>query len=157
MGRVERIWIKRARRNAMDEATDVRVRAGKGIVGNADQGGWRQVTIVSAERWAALMQELGLTLDPSARRANLLVSGIELSQTRDRVLSVGATRLRVKGETRPCKRMEAAATGLRDAMRQDWNGGVFAEVLVDGSIAVGDPVQWEVEAEAETSCESSRS
>ena len=139
----------------MDEATGVRVRAGKGIVGNADQGGWLQVTIVSAERWAALMQDLGLTLDPSARRANLLVSGIELSHTRHRVLSVGATHLRVKGETRPCKRMEAAATGLRDAMRQDWNGGVFAEVLVDGSIAVGDPVQWE--AEDETSCESSRS
>jgi MOSC domain-containing protein YiiM len=28
-------------------------------------------------------------------------------------------------------------------MREDWGGGIFAEVLDDGEIAVGDEVRWE--------------
>jgi hypothetical protein len=39
--------------------------------------------------------------------------------------------------------MEDAAAGLQAAMRQRWGGGVFAEVVDGGSIAVGDPVNWE--------------
>jgi MOSC domain-containing protein YiiM len=39
--------------------------------------------------------------------------------------------------------MDEALPGLRQAMRIDWGGGVFAEVLDDGEIAVGDPVEWD--------------
>ena len=126
----------------MAEAPEVRVEAGKGIVGNADQGGWRQVTIITQESWDALMRKVGASLDPAARRANLLVSGIDLEDTREWNLQVGDARLRIRGETRPCEQMDQAAPGLRDAMRAGWGGGVFAEVLTDGAIAVGDAVTW---------------
>lgn len=142
IGKLERIWLKRATRGPMDTQTRATLVAGKGLLGNANQGGKRQVTIISAERWAELMQQLGAQVDPAARRANLMVSGLSLLESRNRILQIGNCRLRILGETRPCEQMEAAWPGLREIMKTDWGGGAFAEVLDNGEIAVGDSVSW---------------
>ncbi|HEX5576263.1 MAG TPA: MOSC domain-containing protein [Gemmatimonadales bacterium] len=127
----------------MDPVSNTTLVAGRGLVGNADQGRRRQVTLIERERWEELMQQLDASVSPAARRANLMVSGVSLARTRDRVLRVGACRLRIAGETRPCERMDEALPGLRTAMAVDWGGGVFAEVLADGVITVGDEVTWD--------------
>ncbi|MDQ3998429.1 MAG: MOSC domain-containing protein [Gemmatimonadota bacterium] len=139
---LESIWIKRFKRGPMDPAREAQLVAGRGIVGNANQGGKRQVTIISREAWDAVTRELGAEVPPQTRRANLLVSGVELANTRGRVLRVGECRVRVYGETKPCWQMEEAHAGLQSALRPDWRGGAFAEVLDDGRIAVGDSVEW---------------
>lgn len=141
-GRLEAIWIKRAHRGPMDAAASARLVAGRGLVGNADQGRKRQVTLIARETWTRLMDALGAHADPSARRANFMVSGLDLAESRGRLLAVGSCRLRIAGETRPCERMDEAVPGLRRAMERDWGGGVFAEVLDDGTIGLGDPVRW---------------
>lgn len=145
-GRLEAIWVKRAHRGPMDPVLTARLVAGRGIEGNADQGRKRQVTLIARETWNRLMEALGAAADPSARRANLLVSGIDLVETRGRILEIGGCRLRIAGETRPCERMDEAVPGLRRAMRDGWGGGVFAEVLDDGAIAVGQEVRWTASA-----------
>lgn len=142
-GRLEAIWIKRAHRGPMDRVDSTALVAGRGLVGNADQGKRRQVALIALETWNRLMAELGATADPSARRANLMVSGIELPESRGRILSIGTVRLRIAGETRPCERMDEAVPGLRRAMEPAWGGGAFAEVLQDGTISVGDPVHFQ--------------
>lgn len=142
-GRLEAIWLKRSRRGPMDSVPQARLAAGRGILGNADQGGRRQVTVLGKESWERVTAELGVAVDPSARRANLLVSRVELRETRDRVLRVGRCRIRVQGETRPCELMDEACQGLREALRPEWRGGVYGIVLDDGEIRVGDPVLWE--------------
>jgi MOSC domain-containing protein YiiM len=140
MSRLEQIWIKRMHRGPMDPADRARVVAGRGIVGNANQGGKRQVTIVSNKHWTAVTSPLGSTPDPRLRRANLLVSDVDFSDARGKVLRIGAVRIRIYGETRPCEQMEDAAPGLQQAMAVPWGGGAHGEVLDDGEIAVGDPV-----------------
>jgi MOSC domain-containing protein YiiM len=141
-GRLEAIWVKRFKRGPMDPRTEARVRAGRGIEDNANQGGKRQITVISAEAWEGLSRELEDDLDPRWRRANVMVSGVDLRESRGRVLALGTVRLRVHGETRPCERMDEAFGGLRAALRSEWLGGVFGEALDDGTISVGDAVQW---------------
>ena len=142
-GRLVAIWLKRAHRGPMDPVAAANLVEGQGVAGSVDRSRRRQVTIVAEEAWNACMTELDADLDPSTRRANLLVSGIQLARTRDRVLRIGDARLLIGGEVTPCERMEEALPGLQQTMRPDWRGGAFAQVLSGGTVRVGDVVAWE--------------
>ncbi len=48
-GTLTAIWLKRARRGPMDAAAHASLTAARGIDGNANQGGKRQVTIIEEE------------------------------------------------------------------------------------------------------------
>ena len=125
----------------MDPVEAAALDAMAGLVGNANRSRRRQVTIIARERWNELMRDLGARLPPSTRRANLMVSGIDLQNSRGRILRVGRARLHINGETKPCEQMEAAQAGLQALMRERWGGGVFAEVIESGEIRVGDTVE----------------
>jgi hypothetical protein len=81
MPRLERIWIKRSKRGPMDPRPSATLIPGRGIEGNANQGGRRQVTLIAAERWAAVVEGLNDAVDPAARRGNLLVAGVDLENS----------------------------------------------------------------------------
>ncbi|MCH7680652.1 MOSC domain-containing protein [candidate division KSB1 bacterium] len=141
-GELEAIWIKRFKRGPMDTTNGVALIAGKGLIDNANQGGKRQVTLIEKEVWQRHMEKLSASVDPSARRANLMVSGFPLVNSRGRVLQIGTCRLRIAGETKPCERMDEACAGLKGVMWENWGGGAYAEVLDDGEICVGNSVHW---------------
>jgi MOSC domain-containing protein YiiM len=106
------------------------------------------VTLLGAEAWERVEAALGRPVDPSARRANLMVGGLDLSDSRGRILHVGVCRILVHGETRPCRRMDKALPGLEAALVAEWRGGIYGEVLTGGDIELGDAVAWEPEADA---------
>lgn len=137
------IWIKRVRRGPMDAVEQATLVANRGILGNANQNGRRQVTIIDEEMWTRLMHVLAGQLDPARRRANLMIRGLPLENTRDRLLRIGACLIDIRGETRPCERMDEALPGLREAMKPHWGGGVFGTIVEGGVVRVGDPVSLE--------------
>ncbi|WP_309670948.1 MOSC domain-containing protein [Gemmatimonas sp.] len=146
-GVIEQIWLKRAKRGPMDPVARAHVRTERGLVGNANQRGRRQITLLEAERWAEHLTALGRehdeSLGPIRRRANVLVRGISLVNSRGRVLRLGAVRVQIAGETKPCHQMDEVFPGLQAVMRPAWGGGAFAMILDDGDIAVGDAIRWD--------------
>lgn len=142
-GTVEALWRKRSLRGVMDPADSAAFVAGKGIADDANFGrSKRQVTIIEKEVFDRIRAELP-DVEPAMRRANVMVSGVSLRETRGQVLSLGGVRIQLHGETRPCERMDAQVPGLTSALGLEWNGGVFGVVLDDGEVRVGDPAALE--------------
>lgn len=142
-GRLEAIWSKRAHRGPMDALDAAELVAGQGVAGSVGRSTRRQVTIIEREVWDRVQEELQAAIPYSARRANLMISGIRLEEMRDRILRIGATRVRIGGHTTPCERMDEACDGLRAKLAPHWGGGAFGQVIEGGSVRVGDEVRWE--------------
>jgi len=141
-GEIVAIWIKRAHRGTMDRVEEARLIAGHGLANSADQGGWRQITIIDESAWRDAEKDLGMQLDPSARRANVMTRGLDLQNSRGRRLEMGGCDIAIGGENLPCSLMDAAQPGLRDALRPGWRAGVFGQILSGGVIRVGDTAEW---------------
>ena len=143
VGKLEAIWLKRARGGPMDPVDEALAVEGRGLQGGADFGRDRQVTLIEREVFDRVKAEVDDSVEPVMRRANLLVSGIRLEGTRNRTLAVGDLRIHIHGETRPCGLMDEACEGLMDALDPHWGGGAHGSVANDATIAVGDEVRWE--------------
>ena len=141
-GEIVAIWIKRAKRLPMDPVDSAQLIAGRGLAGNANQGGRRQITIIDEAAWSDAVRDLGVDVDPSARRANVMLRGLDLENSRGRTLLLGNSLIRIFTETTPCSRMDEAQRGLRAALRPHWRGGVSGEILESGTIRVGDRAEW---------------
>jgi MOSC domain-containing protein YiiM len=144
-GRVEAIWLKRAHRGPMDPVARATLVEGQGVAGSVGRSKRRQVTLIEQENWDQCMRDLESSADPKGRRANIMLSGIELARTRGRILVLGETRLAIGGELTPCERMDEVVPGLQALMKPEWRGGVFAQVIAGGEIAIGDFVRWEAD------------
>jgi len=102
--------------------------------------GKRQVTVLSEEAFNEACAELGAALPWTIRRANLLISGINLENSKGKSLEIGDVVLEITGETDPCYRMDEQFEGLKDALQPNWRGGVTCRVVSEGNINLGDEV-----------------
>lgn len=141
MGRLVGIARREKKRAEMEVLEDADISERTGVANDfRGKPGKRQVTVISAEAWAAACKELGQDLPWITRRANLLVEDVNLPQRTGDVIEVGGIRLLVTMEVDPCSRMEEQAAGLRSALTPDWRGGVACTVLKGGPIRLGDSV-----------------
>ena len=138
-GRIEAIFLRPARREDV-QAVDHADIAADGLVGDHAPGGKRAVTLIQAEHLAVVAALLGkASVDPGLLRRNIVVSGVNLLAVRKHEIDIGAARLLIAGPCPPCSRMEEVlGYGGYSAMRG--HGGVYAEVIDPGRIAVGDSV-----------------
>lgn len=125
----------------------------------------RAITVLALEDWTRALADLGLrpeiaglreraevgpsveadedgTLSWTERRANLLISGLDLPKAVGGRLAIGrSVVLEVTHPCQPCRRMDDVRPGLLKALHPDWRGGVTARVVVDGPVALGDAVR----------------
>ena len=97
-----------------------------------------QITFFSAEVFDSLLEHFGIkTKSAGALRRNVIVSGIDLNDLIGEEFSIQGVRLRGTGHCRPCYWLDQAfAPGTEDFLAG--NGGLRAQILTDGAIAVGD-------------------
>lgn len=125
-----------------ESVTSMQLTPDDGVVGDHSQSSVRQVTILAEEGWHAATSEVGMRVPWEARRANVLVRGIDLPATLKHSLQLGTSQVRVNGETRPCNLMDETVQGLQDALKPDLRGGVYASIVVAGEIKLGDTIQF---------------
>jgi MOSC domain-containing protein YiiM len=104
--------------------------------------GKRQVTILAEEAFMEACKVLQKNIPWTTRRANLLISGIQLENSSGKHLQIGDAIIEVTGETDPCYRMDEQVQGLKEALEPNWRGGVTGKVVVEGHVKIGDAVQW---------------
>ena len=141
-GRLERIWLKRMKGGPMDPQVRATLVAGQGLLGNANQGGKRQVTILAKETWDRITSGLPEAPDASVRRANLLVSGVDRY-----ALAAGCCAWAGTASASTARRVRASRwrppwPGCRRACRAVERRRVRSEPE-DGDITVGDRVSIE--------------
>jgi MOSC domain-containing protein YiiM len=143
-GRLIGIARRDRRRAPMQETDEGLITSAAGLAGDFKGAKYRrrQITVLAMEAWQAALAEIAQSGLPwTARRANLLVEGVELPRAAGGVLRIGAVQLEVTGQTYPCSRMEEAQAGLLSALAKDWRGGVTCRVLEGGPVALGDAVE----------------
>ncbi len=143
-GRLIGIAHRPARRTPMIETDAVEIATGAGLEGDHKGAKLprRGVTVLAREAWDAALADLVDLAGPvplawTARRANLLVEGVELPQARGAVLAIGPVRLEVTAQTFPCRRMDEAHPGLLKALAPDWRGGISCRVIEGGRLQIG--------------------
>ena len=140
MGEVLGIATRLKVKAPMDVCDQADITFDKGV-GNDSRGkfkGKRQVTVMSKESWDAVCQELNNNAPWTVRRANILISGIELRGTTGQQLRIGDCLLEITGELVPCERMDAQIPGLTNALTSEWRGGVTCKIIEEGKVSVGD-------------------
>ena len=141
-GRVEWIGVRTARRGAVVPLERVRIEF-DGLAGDhRARPGKRAVTLLQWEHLPAIAALAGVEepLAPERLRRNVLVSGLNLLALRDGAFRCGTAVLRGAGICAPCSRMtEEFGPGGYNAVRG--HGGILAEVLEPGEVALGDRVE----------------
>lgn len=151
VGQVVGLYIAPTAGAPMEALDRARVVAGRGIAGDRyfDGRGYysqirpltgRRLTLIEAEALAGLAEETGIILGPHECRRNLITQGIRLDALVGKRFRIGAIECYGERFCPPCGYLEQL-TGLAGVNRGLMGrGGIRAEILLDGEIAVGDVV-----------------
>lgn len=144
-GTVAAIWVAPAAGTAATALQHVRALAGKGLEGDRYANGagsfpsgppGSALTLIEAE----VCESFAPALRADEHRRNVVTRGIDLNGFVGRTFAIGEVRCRGTRLCEPCTVMDGYADRplLRALVHR---GGLRADILADGEIAVGDPVE----------------
>ena len=148
-GQLLSIYISPEAGEVPQSVPHVRLFAGRGLDGDrysvgrgtfSQNGGKRDVTLIEAEAIEEFARDYGHNLDPAQSRRNLLTRGVRLNDLVGREFSVGPVRMRGLRLCEPCAHL-ARLTLLPVLPGLVHRGGLYAEILQDGDLTIGDSIQ----------------
>ncbi len=147
-GRVTAIAVAAAAAAEMEAVPEATLIAGRGVAGDryaagagtfsSTPGTGRDLTLVAQEALDELAAA-GVSIGPLDARRNVITTGIDLDSLIGRRFRIGDVECSGARECVPCAHLERMTTPgvLRGLAR---SGGLRADVLGDGRIAVGDEI-----------------
>lgn len=127
------------------EVERARALAGKGLEGNryfysdgnAPDG--RALTLIAAEALEAMERETEIRLDAAATRRNVLTRGVDVNALVGKRFRIGEVECHGVELCEPCSHLQSMTRpGVIKGLAH--RGGLNADILNDGDIAVGDQV-----------------
>jgi MOSC domain-containing protein YiiM len=143
-GRIEAIYLRPASGAPAQAAVTARLQAGRGIEADryffpAGAAPGEALTLIAAEALEGLRADTGIELAAAESRRQIVTRGIDLNALVGREFLVGGVRCLGVELCEPCAHLQAVTTPgvLRGLVHR---GGLRADVLTAGEIAVGDAV-----------------
>lgn len=150
-GRVVSIHLAPVGAARMLSVTEVRAVAGRGLDGDRyflGTGTWshngtggKQVTLIEAEAVEAIERDYDVEIDPAEARRNIVTRGMPLNHLVGREFTIGEVRLRGVRLCEPCAHLVKMTGQLQVLPSLVHRGGLRADLLTNGVIRVGDPVE----------------
>jgi MOSC domain-containing protein YiiM len=148
VGRVERIWVSSEAAAPMASVPAVRAVPG-GLEGDrylTGEGYYApfdvcEVTFVAGEALDEIRETTGIDLTDGRHRRNVVLRGVALDDLLEARFRVGDAVFEGTRRRPPCKHVEEVAgeAGVMAALRG--KGGICADVVEPGDVAVGDEVE----------------
>lgn len=136
----------------MESRNEVKAFAGRGLEGDryflhtgkysAKEGADRELTLIELETLEALDRENNIKFELGDSRRNIVTRGVPLNHLVGREFKVGSATARGIRLCEPCGYMEnLTQPGAKAALIH--RGGLRAQILTDGTIRVGDSIEYE--------------
>ncbi len=149
MGSVEGIFIAADAEAPTQFLSEAEAVAGQGLVGDRYFAGagtfslprkpGRDITLIEAEAIEGLARENGIELGPGEARRNVVTRGIGLNDLVGRRFTIGEVECVGIRLCDPCSHLEGITRpGVLKGLAS--RGGLRADVLTGGRIALGDPI-----------------
>ena len=149
-GRVVAIFTAPAEGAPMEARDAAEALAGRGLDGDryaieagkfsGTKVGKRAITLIEREAIAAANDAYGVGIDESETRRNVVVEGVALNHLVGKEFTVGGVLLRGFDLSEPCAYLEEV-TGKQVRKAFVHRGGLRAEIIEGGRIAIGDAVR----------------
>ena len=144
MSEVIKIGIARINNEKIHEVNEIKVTAGKGIIGdryfNDFNGDREQITLIESENIDYYNKNFNTKFNYLDFRRNIVTKDIELNALIGKTIKVGKIKLRVNDLCRPCKNLQnrlGQSNIIKEFLKR---GGLRCEILTSGFINVGDKI-----------------
>jgi MOSC domain-containing protein YiiM len=123
-----------------EERESVSVVAGRGVEGDRKFDGNHDLTLIEAEALEGLTEDTGIELGPGESRRQVMTRGVSLNDLLGKRFRVGELECVGEELCEPCSHLQSLTQPgvLRGLVHR---GGLCAEVVSGGHIAVGDAVE----------------
>ena len=145
MSEVIKIGIARINNEKIHEVNEIKVTAGKGIIGdryfNEKNEDRNQLTLIESENIDYYNNKFNLKIPYLNFRRNIVTKGIKLNDLVGKKLIIGKTEIKGIDLCRPCKSLQENL-GQKNIIKEFLKmGGLRCEILTSSNIKSGDDIK----------------